>query len=167
MANASQRRAILKHSPIPSRRGSPNPGDLPTIFVRVSGTRPMSARKLQSPAIVTLLLYYSGIGRRRDARRRATRVAPYHLVIETQRPPTLIEVVLARFDMGTNPAKNQDGWRLNISDEIRAEAFERIGVHTAVHTVGGLNLREWPSSSNYSGGLRSAQNKGVTVFTAL
>ena len=80
---------------------------------------------------------------------------------------TLIEVVLARFDMGTNPAKNQDGWRLNISDEIRAETFERIEVHTAVHTVGGLNLREWPSSSNYSEGLRSAQNKGVTVFTAL
>jgi hypothetical protein len=100
-------------------------------------------------------------------RRRATRIALFHLVIETQRPPTLIEIAAAMFCEETEPAKNQNDSPVDTGAEIRAEAFERIEVHTAVHTVGGLNLREWPSNSNYSGGLQSAQNKGVTVFTAL
>jgi hypothetical protein len=88
-------------------------------------------------------------------------------VVETQRPPTLIEIGVARFIEETKPTKNRNISDVDTGAEIRAEAVARIEVHTAVHTVGGLNLREWPSSSNYSGGLQSAQNKGVTVFTAL
>ena len=63
-------------------------------------------------------------------------------MIETQRPPTLVENIVARFCKETDRTSDRNDWPLYAGKEIRAEAFERIYLHTAVHTVGGLNLRE-------------------------